>query len=83
MLALKGFDVIMACRNLDKASKIRDKILKDNGAVSLEIMKIDMGSFKSIESFAKDFKFKYDKLQEKCFIMNMKWNTTKYALTNP
>lgn len=58
-LAYKGAKVIMACRNLEKASIAKEEILKEIPDAQLEIIQYDQASFSSIEEFAnkiKDFK---------------------------
>ena len=51
-LALKGFPVIMACRNLDKAKKIRKQIIAESRNKEIEMDLLDLSSFRSIFSFA-------------------------------
>ena len=47
-LAYKGAKVIMAVRNLAKANKIKEDILKEVKDADLEIMKFDQADFSSI-----------------------------------
>lgn len=61
-LANKGAKVIMACRNLEKASKARQTILNNIGDTDIDILKLDLASLKSIREFAKEYLSKYDKL---------------------
>jgi NAD(P)-dependent dehydrogenase (short-subunit alcohol dehydrogenase family) len=58
----KGAKVIMACRNLEKAEKAKEQILKDNAKADLEIMQLDLASLKSVRSFADEFNSKYKRL---------------------
>jgi protochlorophyllide reductase len=53
-LAKRGWLVIMACRDLDKAEKAAQTvgIPKDN----YKLMKIDLGSLQSVRDFVKDFR---------------------------
>ncbi|OEF96356.1 SDR family NAD(P)-dependent oxidoreductase [Desulfuribacillus alkaliarsenatis] len=61
-LAMKGHKLIMACRNLDKANQVKEKILKEYSEADIEILEIDMSSFASISSFAQNFTAKYNQL---------------------
>jgi len=59
-LAAKGYEVIIACRNQEKAAKVAEEV-KAAGR-KIEVMKLDLGSFKSIRAFADAFKSKYNRL---------------------
>lgn len=61
-LAEKGATVIMACRNLERAGYSLKRIKTAIPSAKLEPMKIDLASLNSIQTFAKSFKSKYDKL---------------------
>lgn len=52
-LAKKGFGVIMACRNLSKASAVRDDILREVPQAKLELAELRLDSFASIRKFAR------------------------------
>lgn len=54
-----GANVIMACRNVDKANSAKEKILKDIPTASINIEIVDLSSKTSISSFAKEIKQKY------------------------
>ena len=51
-LAGKGFNVIMACRNLAKAEAVRDRILRTLPDARLELRCLRLDSFESIYDFA-------------------------------
>ena len=51
-LAKKGFGVIMACRNLSKASAVREDILREVPQAKLELAELRLDSFASIREFA-------------------------------
>ncbi|SHJ89409.1 NAD(P)-dependent dehydrogenase, short-chain alcohol dehydrogenase family [Clostridium amylolyticum] len=60
--AEEGYTVIMACRNLEKSKKVQQEIIeltKNNG---VDLLKLDVSSFMSIEDFCSEFKEKYKKL---------------------
>ncbi len=60
--ARKGVKNILASRNLDKAEKASVKIEKEIPDTAVEIMLFDLASLDSINSFATEFKKKYDHL---------------------
>lgn len=60
--AEEGYKVIMACRNVKKSEKVQQEIIeltKNNG---VDLLKLDISSFKSIEDFCSEFKERYNKL---------------------
>lgn len=61
-LAKKNMHVIMACRNIKKAQKAKETIIKILPTASLEIMILDLNSLKSVREFADDFNKNHQKL---------------------
>ncbi|MEB2774208.1 oxidoreductase [Algoriphagus sp. D3-2-R+10] len=61
-LAKKEAKVILASRNLSKAQRAMDQILKQVPSADLEIILIDLTSLKSVEKFVGEFSAKYDRL---------------------
>lgn len=61
-LALKGAKVILACRNESKANQAMDEIKKEIPNADLEFIKLDLNSLKSVETFAKAYNSKFDRL---------------------
>ncbi len=61
-LLQNGFQVVMACRNIEKAKTARDQILIDLPSSKPEVMTIDLSDFESIKAFAKEFKSKFQRL---------------------
>ncbi|KAJ3192076.1 hypothetical protein HK101_007094 [Irineochytrium annulatum] len=55
MLASRGADVIMACRNTTKASAVRDSIITRVPAAKLTVMELDLTSLASVRNFALQF----------------------------
>lgn len=58
----KGANVIMACRNLDKANKAKESLLKELPNSKIDIVKLDLSDFNSIDEFSKIIKEKYNKI---------------------
>lgn len=65
-LAYKEANVIMAVRNLDKAKKVKEDILKELPNAKIEIMRFDQADFSSIDEFAEQIK----DLKIDCLILN-------------
>jgi hypothetical protein len=61
-LAKKGAEVVMACRNQEKAEEAKEEILKESPEALLQIMILDLADIKSILTFAKGFKDQYHRL---------------------
>ncbi|KAG5876425.1 hypothetical protein JTB14_010278 [Gonioctena quinquepunctata] len=53
-LARKGARIIMACRNVDVAKKLRDEIVGITKNENIVVKKLDISSQKSIREFAED-----------------------------
>ena len=61
-LIKKDFEVIMACRNIQKAEEAKVKILKIHPHAKINPMKIDMSSLDEVKKFATLFLKKYNNL---------------------
>jgi len=61
-LARKSARVIMACRSVDKAEGARLEILKLVPTAQVEVMALNLGSLKSIQTFAESFAATYPRL---------------------
>ncbi|XP_068625609.1 retinol dehydrogenase 11 [Battus philenor] len=55
-LAKRGAKVIMACRNVDAAEKIKGEIIESTKNTKVEVKKLDLSSFASIREFAEEIK---------------------------
>ncbi|XP_075218151.1 retinol dehydrogenase 14 [Lycorma delicatula] len=53
-LARRGARVIMACRNLETASKVRAQIIEETKNKNVVLMKLDLSSLTSIRNFAQE-----------------------------
>lgn len=60
--AEEGYRVIMACRNIDKSQKVQQEIMQHTKNSSVDLIKLDVSSFKSISDFCSEFKNRYHKL---------------------
>ncbi|KAL4703603.1 hypothetical protein ACJJTC_006780 [Scirpophaga incertulas] len=61
-MAKRGARVIMACRNVEAAEKIKDEIVDSTKNDKIFVKKLDLSSFKSIRTFAEDVKKTEQKL---------------------
>lgn len=61
-LAKAGAEIIMACRNVEKAETAVDEMLSEVPQAKLQISELNLASLKSVKKFVKDFKAKYKKL---------------------
>ncbi|XP_014285498.2 retinol dehydrogenase 11 [Halyomorpha halys] len=61
-LARRGAEVIMACRDLEKAEAAASGIRKRVPEANLKVMRLDLSSLESVRSFCKDFLASYDNL---------------------
>ncbi|MDP5120153.1 MAG: oxidoreductase [Spirosomaceae bacterium] len=66
-LAKKEIEVVMACRNLDKAEEAKAKIMKVNRKAKLHVMELDLSELDSVREFAGAFTKKYNRLD---FLIN-------------
>ncbi|MCB9284578.1 MAG: SDR family NAD(P)-dependent oxidoreductase [Lewinellaceae bacterium] len=62
VFAQKDLTVIMACRNLEKGAKARDKILQQVPGADLDLMQLDLSAMQSVREFAEHFLKKYNRL---------------------
>ena len=61
-LAQRGATVVLACRDVEKATAARDDIAKSTGRSDVEVEALDLGSAASIRAFAARFKEKHARL---------------------
>jgi NAD(P)-dependent dehydrogenase (short-subunit alcohol dehydrogenase family) len=60
--AKEGHRVIMACRNIEGSRRIQQEIIDLTNNEKVDLMKLDISSFKSIQECCSEFKTKYKKL---------------------
>lgn len=60
--AEEGYKVIMACRNLEKGKRVQQELIKLTRNNGIDLLKLDVSSFKSIKDFCSEFKKRYKKL---------------------
>jgi NAD(P)-dependent dehydrogenase (short-subunit alcohol dehydrogenase family) len=61
-LAGKGCKVVLACRNMDKATAARDQILARHAKAHVECQALELSSLKSVRAFATSFSKSHKKL---------------------
>ncbi|MUM15841.1 SDR family NAD(P)-dependent oxidoreductase [Mycobacterium sp. CBMA271] len=61
-LAVDGHNIVMACRNLQKAQAARDQILAAIPGAQLDIMSLDLSSFEHIRRFADELAAQHPKI---------------------
>lgn len=51
-MAKRGARLIMACRNVENANKLKDEFIKESGNSNIVVRKLNLASFSSIREFA-------------------------------
>ncbi len=83
VFASKGATIIMGCRNIVKAKKAKEEITKEYPNSLLDIIHLDLTSFKSIKEFSDNVLKKYTKLDvllNNAGIMTVPYGSTKEGL---
>jgi NAD(P)-dependent dehydrogenase (short-subunit alcohol dehydrogenase family) len=62
ILAKNDANIIMACRDLSRAQKAKDEIIKEYPDASISLYELDLSSLKSVDKFIKDIKSDYEKI---------------------
>jgi len=62
VMAEKGAEVVMACRNTDKGEAAAAEIRKENEKSNVQVMKLDLASLESVREFAEKFNKSFKKL---------------------
>lgn len=60
--ASEGYTVVMACRNLEKGKCAKQEIIESSKNPHVDLLQLDISSFKSIRQFSTMLKDKYPKL---------------------
>jgi len=60
--AREGYQVIMACRNLDKGRLVQQQIIEETTNSQVDLLKLDVASLDSIRRFCNAYEKKYDQL---------------------
>ncbi|XP_065855906.1 short-chain dehydrogenase TIC 32, chloroplastic-like [Euphorbia lathyris] len=55
VLALRGVHVIMAVRNVETGTKVKDNILEQIPSAKVEVMQLDLSSMASVRKFASEY----------------------------
>ena len=61
-LAIKGYHIIMICRNREKAEKAQNEIKDKSGNEKIDLLIADLASLESVKNVAKEFKQKCEYL---------------------
>ena len=61
-LASQGHQIIMACRNLEKAARVKAEFVNQTKNEDIELIKVDLSSLASITSFAAAFQQRFNSL---------------------
>jgi NAD(P)-dependent dehydrogenase (short-subunit alcohol dehydrogenase family) len=83
LLALKGAEVILACRSLEKGETAKQEILNHNSLAKVHVRVLDLQDLASIKQFAKNFSndfVRLDVLINNAGIMNTLMNLPKMVL---
>src|SRR5271155_1687919 len=64
--ARKRAQVVLACRNLEKARAAADQITAANPGAALEVMELDLSSLESVRAFAAAFLRQHPQLHVLC-----------------
>ena len=74
-LARTGFQVIMACRSIERAEKAKVEIVKRVQGAKLNIIELDLSRDDSVHNFAAEFKAQYDRLDvQLCYAIVVLWS---------
>lgn len=60
--AKAGHKVVMACRNIERSRNTFNEVRNSSPHKTVELMQLDVSSFRSIRNFCSDFESKYDLL---------------------
>ncbi|MGE5605109.1 MAG: SDR family NAD(P)-dependent oxidoreductase [Bacteroidota bacterium] len=60
--AAEGYKVVMACRNLEKSRQAQQEIIELTKNYGVDLLQLDVSSFKSIADFCSGFKKNYGRL---------------------
>lgn len=82
-LVREGDSVVMACRNVVKADGVRAEILKEVPGASIDIVHLDLSSFRSVKCFADSIAgLKVDALFNNAGIINREYRLTEDGFEN-
>lgn len=60
--ASEGYEVIMACRDINRSKNDLDEVIRESGNPRVKLMSLDISSFESIKKFSNKFIEKYKRL---------------------
>ena len=62
MLALKGADVVLACRDMEKGNAAKQRILADGSRGSVSVAALDLSDFDKVAAFTESFSSEHNRL---------------------
>ena len=62
ILAARGAQVILACRNQDKGEAAKRQITRENPQAQVELIHLDLANLESVRSFVNEFNGRYNQL---------------------
>ncbi|XP_029041028.1 retinol dehydrogenase 14 isoform X1 [Osmia bicornis bicornis] len=61
-IAIRGAKLIMACRNVEAAEKLKEELFKETGNTHIVVRKLDLSSLSSVRKFAEQINREEDRL---------------------
>lgn len=55
VLTLRGVHVVMAVRNTDLGTKVKEAIVNENPSAKINVMELDLSSIASVRKFASEY----------------------------
>ena len=78
-IARQDYEIVLICRNIDKANKVKEEIIRETGNAHIRIIKADMSSMTEVINAAEEVKSFYPKID--VLINNAGVFLSKYAPT--
>lgn len=60
--AIEGYNVVMACRNMEISQKVQNEIIETSKNDHVDLKQLDVSSFDSVRQFCQEFNEEYNKL---------------------
>jgi NAD(P)-dependent dehydrogenase (short-subunit alcohol dehydrogenase family) len=82
-LADRGFEVVMASRNVSRSAEVAQRLREEESTRRLELMRLDLGDLDSVEAFASELRSRYERLDllvNNAGVMGMPWGRSAQGL---